>query len=287
MAAPTTLPALPGEWVSAPALGGVRLSGLTAGVYPGRREYRYSAHQQRIATDLLVAFGRDGADQAAESWRGHSFVSMTEDLLTARPAPLSELDHVLLAYQTPDLHVGEAVGCYLTERCPGHPQSLGVSEQGAGASFTALRVAGAMARAGALRQGLLFVLDQTSPLTEPGEVPDTRRDAGVVVDLGAGGDLELVESGHVRTDRPAPELATVRERHRGLPVIVGTALAACLPLPDRLADGVTVAPADHAITSVWFALAALWPLRGPVLLADYDRYAGGLYTARLDPVVDR
>jgi hypothetical protein len=287
MAAPTILPTeLPAGWVSAGRrTGGVRLSGLTAGVYPGRREVRYTVHQRRIAQDLLVAFGRTAADSSADTWRGHSFVSMTEDLITARPAPLPVLDHVLLAFQTPDLHVGEAAGCYLSERCPGNPQSLGLSEQGAGAPFTALRVADAMVRSGALNRGLLFVLDQTSPLTEPGEVPDINRDAGVMVDIGGTGDVELVESTHVRTDRPAPALAEVRDRNVDVPVIVGTALAACLPLPDLLAS--TVAPADYAGTSVWFALAALWPLRGPVLLADYDRYAGGLYTARLDPVVAR
>jgi hypothetical protein len=289
MAAPTVLPTeLLAEWAPAePRTGGVRLSGLTAGVYPGRREFTYSTHQRRIAEDLLVAYGLGDADPAADTWRGHSFASMAEDLITARPAPLPELDHVFLAFQTPDLHVGEAAGCYLTERCPGHPQSLGVSEQGAGAPFTALRVAAAMVQGGALNRGLLFVLDQTTPLQEPGTAPDIHRDAGVMVDLGADGDVELVESTHVRTDRPALALGHVRDRHDGVPVVVGTALAACLPLTDLLSPNVSVAPADYAVTSVWFALAALWPLGGPVLLADYDRYAGGLYTARLDPVVTR
>lgn len=282
MAAPTILPTeqpVP----TGRRTGGVRLAGLTAGVYPGRREVRYTTHQRRIAQDLLASFGRDERDASADTWRGHSFVSMTEDLITARPTPLPDLDHVLLAFQTPDLHVGEAAGCYLTERCPGHPQSLGLSEQGAGAPFTALRVADAMVRSGALNRGLLFVLDQTSPLGEPGAEPDIHRDAGVMVDIGGAGDVELVESTHVRTDAPASALAVVRDRNAGVPVVVGTALAACLPLRELLAT--TVAPADYAVTSVWFALAALWPLRGPVLLADYDRYAGGLYTARLDPVV--
>src|SRR5262245_20285198 len=144
MAAPTVLPTeLPAEWAPAvPRTGGVRLSGLTAGVYLGRREFTYSTHQRRIAEDLLVAYGMGEPDPSPEIWRGHSFVSMAEDLLTARAGtsgPLTDLDHVFLAIQTTDLHVGEAAGCYLTERCPGHPQSLGVSEQGAGAPFTALR----------------------------------------------------------------------------------------------------------------------------------------------------
>jgi hypothetical protein len=284
VAAPTILPTeLPEQWTSAGRrTGGVRLSGLTAGVYPGRREFAYTTHQRRIAQDLLAAFGQD-ADSMVDTWRGHSFVSMTEDLIAARTTPLPDLDHVLLAFQTPDLHVGEAAGCYLTEHCPGHPQSLGVSEQGAGAPFTALRIADAMVRSGALDRGLLFVLDQTTPLVEPGEVPDIHRDAGVMIDLGGAGDVEVVENTHQRTDRPALALADLRDRHGDMPVVVGTALAACLPLKDLLSPRLTVAPADYAVTSVWFALAALWPLTGPVLLADYDRYAGGLYTAVVKP----
>lgn len=288
MAAPTTEPTT----ASTPAplvehrTGGVRLSWLTAGVYPGHRRVRQSEGQRRFVADLSAAFALE-TDPVADTWRGHSFVSMSEDLLTARAAaagPLPALDHVLLAYQTPDLHVADAAGCYLTERCPGQPQSLGVSEQGAGAPFTALRVADALVRGGALVRGLLFVLDQTSPLREPGQLPDVHRDTGVVLDIGAAGDVELLGSGHVPTDRPALALAEVRARHGDVPVVVGTALAACLPLKDLLAPGLSVAPADHAVTSAWFALAARWPLRGPVLLADYDRYAGGLYTACLAPV---
>src|SRR5262245_49037086 len=116
MAAPTVLPTeLPAEWAPAvPRTGGVRLSGLTAGVYPGRRDVTYSTHQRRIAEDLLVAYGMGDADPSADTWRGHSFVSMAEDLITARAGtsgPLPDLDHVFLAFQTPDLHVGEAAGC--------------------------------------------------------------------------------------------------------------------------------------------------------------------------------
>ncbi|TDV54820.1 hypothetical protein [Actinophytocola oryzae] len=284
MAAPTVLPTeLPSGWAPVEQTTGVRLSGLAAGVYPGRREIAYTPHQKRIAQDLMLAFGMGDAGSAADTWRGHSFLRMTEDLITARKEPLPDLDHVLLAFQTPDLHVGEAVGCYLTELCPGHPQSLGVSEQGAGAPFTALKVADALVRGGVLNRGLLFVLDQTTPLQEPGTAPDIHRDAAVMIDLGGEGDAELVEYSHERTDRPALTLTEVRDRHRGVPVVVGTALAGCLPLKDLLS--VSVAPADYAVTSVWFALAAMWPLKGPVLLADYDRYAGGLYTARLNPVV--
>jgi hypothetical protein len=262
---------------------GVRLSRPSFRVFSGRREHSCNAHQERLSVDLAGVFGRD-RDTVAAAWRGHSFVAMTADLLAARSAPLPELDHVLLAYDTPELHVGEAVGGYLADRCPGNPQALAIAEQGAGAPFTALRVAGSMCRFGALDRALLFVLDQTTPLYDGAAAEGSRRDAGVLIDIGGDGELALVESAQVRTATPESVIIRLRTRYPELPVVLGTALAATLPRSVLTGRGVLVAAQDLTVSGAWIALAANWPATGGVLLADYDQFAGVVYTARLDPV---
>jgi hypothetical protein len=261
--------------------GGVRLSGLTFGVYPGRRHQEFLPHHAAIGLDVMKAYGLSPEEEVLKSWRGHSFTAVTGDLLDALPEPLPELDLVMTAFATPDLYVCETAGCYLADRCSGEPDSFGISEQGAGAAFTALRIADSMLRFGALRDGALFVLDQSSPIHDAGTDPGAYVDAGALVRFGRAGEVEVAFVGDVETDDPAAELAALRVDLPGTRAVIGTALAPLLP---GEIENVVAAPAGFATTSVWIALAGLWPLAEPVLLADYDPYAGRLYTCHLNPV---
>src|SRR5262249_51745452 len=144
-----------------------------------------------------------------DDWRGHSFSGMTGDLLSDLDEPLAELDLVVLAYQTPDLHVAEAAGCYLAHRCPGGPASFAISGPGPGSAFTALKVADSMYRCGVLGAGVLFVLDQTTPIREPGTRWDSQSDAAVLVHLGGHGQVEVHEVIETAAGDPAAALAEV------------------------------------------------------------------------------
>lgn len=268
--------------VVAPALRGVRLSAIQYRVFLEPPYQVVSAQHLQVAVDLLRSYGRevDVADLA--TWRGNSFTSMSDGLLADLDGPLPELDFVLLAYQTPDLHVADVAGCYLADRCPGDPVAFSVSEQGPGAVFTALRVADAMYRFGDLREGALFVYDQTGEVwdAEPG-MRAAAYDSAAMVRLGGSGEVAVESVTEQVVDDPYRELAAAMAERLDALVVVGTTLA----LAGRPPTGqrVVLAPADHACTSAWVAVSWLWPLAEPVLVADYDPRTARLYTCTLVP----
>jgi hypothetical protein len=260
----------------------VHLSSVSFRVFQSRRVNGLSARDAEIGADLLRAYGRDpDVSRIAESWRGNTFRSMSEELLAHCP-PLPELDLIVLAYQTPDLHVAEAAGCYLAERCPGTPVSFAVSEQSAGAPFTALRVAASMYHYGEMAAGAVFVFDPSTPIcdADPSSMP--LRDSAALIVLGGAGELTLESIQDSYCEDAAAGLREAWSRFPYASAIIGTALARKLPAP-MMDSRWVVAPAEHLCTSVWIALAGQLPLSGPVLVADYDPYARRLYTCGLAP----
>jgi hypothetical protein len=264
--------------------GGVRLSGLTVRVYRDRREHDFYNRDEQTTVALLRAHGLAPDMSIVDQWRGHSYAAMTGDLLADRSTPLPDLDLVVLAYHTPDLHVAEAAGCYLAQRCPGEPTSFAISQQGPGSAFTALRVADSMCGFGALRAGAVFVLDQTTPVCEPGTPWQQQADAAVLVEVGTEGPVELYELAETATADPVLGLGEAIARRPVDTIVVGVTLGALLT-GEVLADPrLVVGPTGHSCTSAWVALAEQWPLNGPALLADYDPHAGRLHFGWLGPV---
>jgi hypothetical protein len=267
---------------------GVQLSRVVHRVFPERAEPVYNM-DAALARTLIEQFGRDSELDTYLASTGNSFIAMSEALLAGLPGGLPDLDAVLLAYHAPDLYKSDVAGCYLAGRLPGTPVPCALAAPGPGAPFLALRVADALCRLGELTQGVLFGFDQNAVVWEAEHPSHSRPDAAVLIQLGARGEaavaeLDEAEAGGPGDPTPARVLAGVMDRHPAALVVAGAGLAAELDGPDGPGDGgrVETVPGLWS-TGVWAGLARRWPLRQPVLLADYEPVGARLHTALLVP----
>jgi hypothetical protein len=290
--APLQTSTLPAAGGGRPGTAGLGLSGIVHSVFRERTQPLF-ALDARIVPEMLRAYGSaaDPGDFLART--GTGFTAMSEALLARRPGPLPETDAVLLAYETPDLYHPGVAGCYLSQRLPGAPVPCSVADQGPGAVFTALRIADGMLRLGELARGAaLFAFDQNAAVHPAAEVAEDRPDAAVLLWLGATGEATVAELDEVCTagpdgPTPAQALAAAMDRHPGARVLAGAGLAV------QLGDGRIDNPADSrrietaapgaSCTGVWAALARLWPLREPVLLADHHAPGDRFHSCLLVP----
>jgi len=293
MTVPQTLPA-PGAGDTAPAGSGIRLSGVVRGVFADRGEPLVGWSAQ-LMDGVIGLHGLPVAGGTLAARRGNSFITLSTRLLDglgpgARER-LGELDGVFLAYRTPDLFSYDVAGCYLAEHLPGTPVPLAVADQGAGAPFTALGIAHAMAVAGRLGRGVLFVYDQRAggwPAPGEADVPEDT-DAAVLLVFGAGEGgaadgpvLSELREEPVVAVRPA--LEALAERHPTARIVAGGALLAAVGEDVAQWGGRVVGPPDgHHYTGPWAALAGLWPLAGPVVLAEYEPVTGRLHSCLFSP----
>ena len=126
----------------------------------------------------------------------------------------------------------------------------------------------------------------------------SRPDAAVLIQLGARGgaavaELDEAEAGGPGDPSPARALAEVMDRHRAALVVAGAGLGAELDSLDCLGelDGLSGLGTGNRVetvsglwsTGVWAGLARRWPLRQPLLLADYEPVSARLHTALLVP----
>ncbi len=270
----------PESAVTSPSAVGIRISGVVCNTFQERREPLTGWSEQSMR-EVLQASGREDELEAVLSRRGNSFIAMSEDLLGRVGSPSPEADVVFLAYQTPDLFHSDVAGCYLTERFSGSPVPLSITGQGPGAAFTALRVADVMWRLGELRRGALFAYDQNATMWEEDQQVRSLPDSAVLLLLGANG-ARVEELTERTASDPTAVLKETLGRHPREPALVGRALL------DKLGGAasyrrVVPAPRTHLFTGVWMLLARLWPLTGPVLMADFDPCAERLYCCRLVP----
>jgi len=153
--------------------GGLRLARPIVRTFPAHTNVEPPPPEwQRFMADFCAAYDLDFDLARYTNGGGHSFGEMAQALLADLDQPLPELDAVLLAHHAPDTKVFEIAGCHLTELCPGDPVAFSVSGQGIGAPFTALRILTSMRQADDLREGAVFILDQSSlPYKDP-DTPD-------------------------------------------------------------------------------------------------------------------
>jgi hypothetical protein len=238
-------------------------------------------------TDYLAEFGMAPDLDLYARGGGYSFIRMCEALLDGLPEELPTMDAAVLAYHLPDLQVIEVAGCYLAGRLPGSPAVFSVSGQGVGAPFTALRVLECLRRSGALADGAVFVLDQTTaPYPDSGTHGGAVRDCALLLRTGpddgdAGVALDFLDECPV--DDPAPVLEALARRHPHSRILAGQTLAARLDPDLRARLDIVDGPAHHLCTSAWAALAEHWPREGYTVVADYDPHAGRLFQAGLRP----
>jgi hypothetical protein len=283
---------MPGQALAPPLRGrrpaaatGVQLCRVTHRVFPERTQPVYDM-DVGLARALIEQFGHRGELESYLASTGNSFIAMSEALLAGRPGALPDLDAVLLAYHAPDLYKSDVAGCYLADRLPGAPVPCALAAPGPAAPFLALRVADGLCRLGQLDRGALFGFDQNAVVWEAEHPSHRRPDAAVLVELGARGDVGVAElteteAGGPGDPSPARVLAEAMDRHPAARVVAGAGLAAELDgLSHR--DRVETVPGLWS-TGVWAGLARRWPLRQPLLLADYEPVGARLHTALLVP----
>lgn len=299
MAATDTL-APPGRPVAPPRAGGLRLTGIRHRVFPDRPQ-PLIGYEVELAQEVLSAFGRGDELQDFLDRTGNSFIAMSEALLEGRVGSSGDavlevdavpgldaapdFDSVLLAYRTPDLYHSEVAGCYLSHRLPGAAVPCSIAEQGPGAPFTALRIADAMWQLGELKRGALFAFDQNGAAWDADEARQSRPDAAVLIEFGGAapaGAARVAELTETRAgDTGLPSLALMLTdavaRHPGVRALIGAELAAELRLSGH---------DDLWGTALWAALARLWPIREPVLLADFHSVGGVFHSCLLVPDTD-
>jgi hypothetical protein len=246
-----------------------------------RNPYRRDEEVLRYQRDLLAPFGVEPAEDLLRQGPNISFVELAEHALLGMPSPVAVPDMLIVSYGLPDCQPLKTVSSYLDHLLGGACRSFAISDQGLAAPFTALRIAGAYAKAGRCRSLALFVLEQT---TFPYPVPLVHEtplvDSGVVLLLEPDGTF-----GAVATRRTAGGLGPALTGLAGLAaesgcrdvlVVAGpwadpAQLAAC-PLPCH-----QVAAGSYC-TSIWLELARNhqdWAARHDgLLLCDTDPRTG-------------
>jgi len=267
--------------------GPLRLGRPAARAFSRRGPAELAGVELKFMTDFLAAFGEEVDHDRYARGGGNGFIDMAGQLLDGLDRPLPELDHVLLAYHLPDMHVVEVAGCYLAERCPGGPEVLSVSGQGVGAPFTALRILQGLRLGGRTADGAVLVLDQsTLPYPDPDIVAGRDRDSAVLLWTVPSQEADALEVDFLTEQQVADPAAAVARLARRLPaarIVVGRVLAERLDPELRARDLLVEGPADQLCTSAWSALADHWAPDRYTVVADYDPYSGRLSQAGLRP----
>ncbi|SHM35186.1 hypothetical protein [Actinacidiphila paucisporea] len=256
-------------------------------------------HTERLRvylTDLLRPYGL-ALDAAALAGAGHAYGEMAE-VLIERAVPTGEsVDLLVLAYSVPDIAPGRATTTRLSHVCPGTPMAFAVTDQGAAAPFTALRLI--RAYAGRLPRALLLVVEQPSLPYDSGipvDLPATSSGVALLLGPPTPGTpttpLGRVTTGPASAAQartalakfagPATGADPLAEPAAPAAVILGSALAAqAPPLPG--APRVRTAAPGRPTTGVWWELAAELSAPpaepAPLIVADHDPLSGTLSVA--------
>jgi hypothetical protein len=201
-----------------------------------------------------------------------TFLDLAEGVLGAVQGPAPDPDLLILAYALPDPHgLEKTLAAHLNRVLGGRSMSFAVSEQGLGAPFTALRVAGAYLESGRCRSAALFILEQTSfPYPEPFVRDADLVDSAVLLTLGAEGGWKVTAAA---PDEHAPDTL----------VVTGSWIGS----GDTASDGPKVhrAPPGSYCTGVWLELArhaAEWAESyRTIVLRDTDPRTGVGHVATL------
>ena len=261
------------------------------------------AHTARLdvyLTDLLQPHGL-ALNPGALAPRGQSYAEMAEALIELAVPAGEGVDLLVMAYAIPDITPGRATTTYLSHVCPGRPMAFAISDEGAAAGFTGLRLIREYARTGRLRRALLIVVEQAWLAYDPG-VPAAMPSghSGVALLFGDGDEVgepgmpgpaavsePLAMLGPVRVRAGAAEAspgAEIEELGQARTLILGAVLKAEADELAGQADVVLASP-GRPHTGVWWELAGtLEADQGErrIVLADADPDLGYLCTAAVD-----
>lgn len=244
-------------------------------------------------SDLARPYGFALRESVLAGGGGPRYQDMAEALIAATVSPDEPVDVVILAFAVPDVRAGRTAATYRGAACPGDPLAFAVCDQGTAAGFTALRLAGTLARTGGGRRSLMLVVEQAvlpyEP-PEPGALPDRPVAVALLCDssgparLAAHRQLAGVAVDHVAAALDA-ELTELCAGPGNATLILGSGLTD-RPIKLPTVDSVRRAPDGQPGTGVWWALAD--ELAGSpdgtrrVVLADHDPVLGYLCLCALD-----
>ncbi|WP_181442360.1 2-hydroxy-acid oxidase [Streptomyces tateyamensis] len=263
-----------------PALG---LRRVLAREFGGHSAAAHHPDLRVFLSDLVRPYGLEPDREALRTGRGHAYAELGEALVRELVGPKEPVDLLVLAFASPDVQPGRAAAVHLGEVCPGRPLGFALCDQGAAGVFTALRIAQAYARDGAVRRALVLVAEQAQsyyPLARPAPWPDGHRAVGLLCEA-TGSDPDLAVTDQVGVGlAQVPELLA-RAWRPGEALLLGPGLArAAAPAGS---DPVRTDP-GRPFTGLWSALADHHPGRRPVLLAEYAD--GLLCLARWQPAAE-
>lgn len=208
-----------------------------------------------------------GLDRVALDRGNHNtFSAMGAAVLAGLGGEAGPIDLVVLAHAVPDIDVHGFAAAAVSYRIGGEPAAFAVGDQGSATPFTALRVAGAYARADEAKRVLVLLLDQAT-VPYRSSVPPPLADFAVGLVLTADPTASLAVHQFPDTD-PAGVRLLLRRLVPANPdatVLLGPGVdPRDLPYPAR----VVAVPEGQPTTGLW---ARLVPRRDArVVAVDYD-----------------
>ncbi len=272
----------------------LRLTAAHALDLPGHSPLAADPDLRTFTADLSRPYGVQLDEDALAGARGQSYAALAERAIDALTDPARPVDLLLLVYATPDVRPGQAVALHLAGACPGAPLSFALCDEGAGAAFSALRIADAYARTAGARRALLIAVEQADlhhRPHRPARLPDRHSAAALLweaePEAGAPGRaLRELHSTPQLIDRQV-EVA-LKELSAELPadtvLLLGPGLAAATPPPG---PQTRTARPGNPYTGGWAALGAALAdpelADRPLALADHEPETGRLDLAHWAP----
>jgi hypothetical protein len=202
-------------------------------------------------------------------------------------------DLSLLAYAAPDAYPHKCVATYLNHLTGGKAHSAGLTGQGLGAPFTALRVADAYARTGQSSRPMIVVVESAAPASGDRSGPTEMApelDSGVLLAFGVGDEpwtVAEVAAFETRGGLTQRLRCLARAEDETL-YVLGPALDDDFAGDFAPGDGhaeVHRVQAGSYCTSVWLALASHWDAwsrsRRVIALCETDPLTGASHLAVL------
>ncbi|MFJ1754112.1 hypothetical protein [Kitasatospora sp. NPDC088134] len=269
---PTTLPR---------AASPLRLTAAHALDLDGHSPLAADPDLRTFTADLVRPYGLELDEDALTGARGHSYLTLARHAVEHLVDATRPVDLVVLVYAGPDVRPGQSTANRLSDLCPGEPLAFALCDEGAGGTFSALRIADAYARTGGARRALLIAVEQADlhhRPHRPARLSDRHSAAALLWESdGAGRPLQLtVQEGRLTSNQVGEVLGKLcGELPADALLVLGPGLAATDPPDGRPA---LRARPGNPYTGGWSALSAALAdprhVERPLALADFEPETG-------------